>query len=43
MYGSFVNPKIAGIESSANTKSVKAIATNTIVKGHSMQLKMGLN
>jgi hypothetical protein len=33
MYGSFVNPKIAGIESSANTRSVNAIATNTIVKG----------
>ena len=31
MYGSFVSPKIAGIESRANIKSVNAIATNTMV------------
>ena len=31
MYGSLVSPKIAGIESSAKIRSVKAIATKTIV------------
>ena len=33
MYGSLVNPNIAGIESNANIKSVTAIATKTIASG----------
>ena len=32
MYGSFVKPKMAGIESRAKIKSVNAIATKTMVK-----------
>jgi hypothetical protein len=31
MYGSFVKPKMAGIESRAKIKSVNAIATKTMV------------
>ena len=33
MNGSFVRPKIAGIESSANSRSVVPIATNTTTIG----------
>ncbi len=40
MYGSWVSPKIAGIESRANSTSVVPMASMTTIRGVSMRLPL---